>query len=211
MTTPAVSVTIAAPAPAPAPAPALAHSAASAPPIPGMAERAALERSSGAARRSHAAVVAHLRTRNEQALVRTLADAADVLTPEERTMACWIPCLMGLEEANRAGRPFPCTAMVAHFIAVSARVALAQSRLRTPAPWLVGMTMIDQSAAHLVALLLVRRGISTRPWWAPDLPRRGPFLLVSTLAGEGLATGDSRCLGALSLAHEARCDALRVA
>ena len=150
------------------------------------------------------AVLDHLGSRNEDALVRTIAEAAQVLSPAERPLACWVPCLLGLEEARCSGRPLACAATVALFIAVSARVALTRFPVVPRAPWLVGSSMIDQSAAHLIALLLARRGVSARPWWAPDLPRRGACLLVTTLDDTGLDVDDQRFLGTLSLAHEAR-------
>lgn len=158
----------------------------------------------GEAMRSHAAVMDHLESRNEDALVRTVAEAAHVLSPAERPLACWIPCLMGLEEARCSGRPLACASSVAFFIAVSVRVALTHFPVLPRAPWLVGSSMIDQSAAHLIALLLARRGVSAKPWWAPDLPRRGAYLLVTTLDEGELDVDDQRFLGTLSLAQEAR-------
>lgn len=157
-----------------------------------------------------AAVAQHLRTGNESALVRAIAEAADTLATEELPLACWIPCLMGFEEARGRGLTFACSSMVAHYIAVSARAALLRSRISVNAPWLVGRTMIDQSAAHLIALLQVRRGISVRPWWAPDMPRRGSYLLVSAGDVEGALTRCSRCIGVLSLVEEARRETQRL-
>jgi hypothetical protein len=161
------------------------------------------EPNAGPAERCRAGIIEQLQARNEHALIRTLASAADDLSSAERPMACWIPCLLGLDDARRRGRPFSCASMVAHFIAVSARVALTPFPVRPHAPWLVGMTVIDQSAAHLIALLLAERGVSARPWWAPDMPRRGTYLMVSTVADDGLPCDDERCLGALTLEHEA--------
>jgi hypothetical protein len=147
--------------------------------------------------------IEHVRSRNECALIRTLAHAVDVLSPSERLFACWIPCLVLIEEARCRGRAFACASTVAHFIAVNARVALTHFHVRANAPWLVGMSMTDQSAAHLVALLQARRGVSARPWWAPELPKRGSYVMVSTLKTAWPTTKDKRCFGSLSLADEA--------
>jgi hypothetical protein len=145
----------------------------------------------------------HVRSRNECALIRAIASAADVLTPVERLQACWIPCLMAMEEARCSGRPLACTSAVAHFIAVSARVALTRYPVRANAPWLVGLSLIDQSASHLIALLHARQGFSVRPWWSPELPKRGAYVMVSIFAFAGPFPSDKRCRGSLSLADEA--------
>ncbi len=155
------------------------------------------------ARRWQEAIAEQLRAHNECALIRTLAHAADVLSPMQRIVACWIPCLMGIEAARCSGRPFACASTIAHFIAVNARVALMRFPARTHAPWLVGTSVTDQSAAHVIALLHARRGAAARPWWAPELPQRGSYVMVSTLAVAWPAARDRRCTGVLSLADEA--------
>jgi hypothetical protein len=165
--------------------------------------RAHLEPAPGHARRWRESIIGHVRRHDEGAVIRALAHAADVLSPAERICACWIPCLIGIEESRCRGRPFACAATVAHFIAVNARVALMHFPVRAHAPWLVGLSMTDQSAAHVLALLHARQGSAARPWWAPGLPRRGSYMMVSTLAVAWPAAQDRRCLGVLSLAEEA--------
>jgi hypothetical protein len=144
-----------------------------------------------------------LRAHDDRALVRTVAFAADVLSPDELPWSCWIPCLIGMEEARCSGQPFACASNLARFIAISARVALTPFPVRAHATWLVGASMLEQSAAHLIALLHARRGSYARPWWAPGLPRRGSYLMVSVLAPAETAGDGKRCLGSRSLAEEA--------
>lgn len=156
----------------------------------------------GVARCCHANLLGHLGNRDECGVARDIVDSSALLSPAERPLACWIPCLIGLEQSSRQGRPFVSAPAIAHYIATSSRLLLAHLPIHASATWLVGLTLPDQCAAYLIAILQIRRGLSVRPWWAPTPPERGRYVEVSTLDGAGSCQGDPHCLGTTTLLDE---------
>lgn len=156
----------------------------------------------GVARRRHASLLGHLQRREECWVIREVVESSAVLSPSERPLACWIPCLIGMEQSRRAGRPFVSAPAIAHYIATSARLLLKHLPIRASATWLVGLTLPDQCAAYLIAILQIRRGLSVRPWWAPKPPQRGKYLEVTTLDSPPMCLRDPHCTGAQSLVDE---------
>jgi hypothetical protein len=156
----------------------------------------------GVAKRHHAALLGHLHRREECWVIREVVESSAVLSPTERPLACWIPCLIGMEQSRRAGRPFVAAPAIAHYIATSARLLLKHLPIRASATWLVGLTLPDQCAAYLIAILQIRRGLSVRPWWAPNPPERGKYLEVTTLDSPPMCLRDPHCAGVQSLVDE---------
>ena len=127
-----------------------------------------------------------------------LASAFDVDSlPRMRELGCTL-------RSRMRGRPYASAPSIAHYIATNARHLLEHLPIRAASTWLVGATLPDQCAAYLVAILQARRGLSVRPWWAPDLPQRGRYRQVSTLEAPVAGMDDPHCVGSLSLVEEVR-------
>lgn len=133
------------------------------------------------------------------AVIESMFAAEAELSPAERPLACWIPCLLGLESMRRHGRPDPIALPLLDFIAEHARQQLSKLPPSIATTWLVGRDRYEGCAARLLALLFMRRGISCYPWTSESPPKFGRFLL--SRFGTDVPAGElpANCLGTADL------------
>ncbi len=117
----------------------------------------------GAAREFRAQLDHQLRRGTSAAVIERLFAANALLSPAERPMACWIPCLLGLEAWRRNGMTAPCAAPLLDFIGEHAKHQLSKLPPGIATTWLVGRDPHARCAARLLALLFMRRGLSATP------------------------------------------------
>jgi hypothetical protein len=158
----------------------------------------------GAARALRGRLADQLRRGATAAIIESLFEANAMLSPAERPMACWIPCLLGLEAWRRVGCDDPCAAPIQEFIAANARLQLSRQPSGAAATWLVGAERHERCAAVLLAVLFMRRGVSCRPWTADGMPTSGCYLLAGIGAADPPGELPANCLGTVDLLAEAQ-------
>ena len=160
--------------------------------------------SGSAARQLRAALLEALTIGDQLALARILGEAERTLPLAERVMACWAPCIIGLEERESAGAGMPGADSTLRSVREQIRAVLDRFPLPARTLWLVPVSPSDVTAAHLMALLLARRGVLARPWIWAFPPREGRFMVVGTISAGDAYRDHPHVLGHATLNGECR-------
>jgi hypothetical protein len=145
-----------------------------------------------------------LRSGSSSAIIESLIAANLLLSPAERLVASWIPCLVALAGLRRDARPAPSAALLLHFISENARVQLSKLPPGIATTWLVGRDRYERCAARLLALLFMRRGRTFSTWAAEEPPKFACYLLAGIGAADAVGDLPANCQGTSDLIAEAQ-------
>lgn len=151
------------------------------------------------ARDSQAAVISSLRSGNECRLIVALLLASRALSPAERLIAAWLPCIIGMDERARLRQPLPNTASILTFIRKNLRAMLARFPLDVRGRWLMPASDDDITAVYAATLLLAQQGTVARPWVWKSLPPTEGFMIIGTTRMRTRDPQHARCLGHATL------------
>ena len=151
------------------------------------------------ARECHAAVINNVRTGNECQLIVALLRAGRALSPAERLVASWLPCIIGLDERAHLRQPLHNTAGILKFIRENLRAMLARFTLDVRGCWLTPASSDDITAVYAAALLLAQQGTVARPWIWNSLPPNDGFMIIGTTRMKTRDPQHARCLGHATL------------
>jgi hypothetical protein len=153
-----------------------------------------------AAREVHAETISSLQAGDECRLIASLLFSARELSPVERPLATWLPCIIGLDERSHLRQPLPNTAAILKFIRGNLRSMLIRFPLEGGrCRWLVPASAGDLTAVYAAALLLVQQGTVANPWiWGP-LPPAGGFITIGTTRMQARLHRHPRSLGRTTL------------
>jgi hypothetical protein len=136
------------------------------------------------------------------AVLEGVFDANALLSPQERPLACWIPCLLGLEAMHRSGRAAPCSAALLYFINENAKQQLSKLLPSIATTWLVGRDPYERGAAARPGVHAARNHLLPRISESP--PRFGRYLVAGIGEPSPLGEVPANCLGMADLLAEAR-------
>jgi hypothetical protein len=145
-----------------------------------------------------------LRSHATSAIIESLFAADALLSPAERPLACWIPCLLSLQAMHRDGEPDPYATVLLDFIGENARQQLSRLPPTIATTWLVGRDPYERCAARLLALLFMRRGVACYPWTSEAPPEFGRYLVAGMGAAGAVDGLPGNCLGVADLVAEAQ-------
>jgi DNA-binding transcriptional MerR regulator len=139
-----------------------------------------------AARNLRRRLVHALRNRDDGRIWALLMRGTWEIGSDAQVLAVWLPCLIGLEEFRRAGRPLERHRGLHDYLCRHIRKQLGHFPTPPQPIWVVPTDPLDVGFAYLLALMMSRQGAPARPWHWDRLPN-GRYLTTGAIAPSATA------------------------
>lgn len=118
-------------------------------------------------------------------------------------LPCYVAAIQSIIEITASGYVLPGSDHLLRVIRHQTRGELARLPSQGTVEWIVPLTPLDRTAAHVAALVFTRLGMLSRPWLWDSIPDHGRFIILGVNARMHHAAENHRCEGCLTFTEVA--------